>query len=167
MALTRANQDGVLGSLVTVTQPDGSQAPSLIPAFQIVDPAGNPIADDIPGLPYGATGISGLANVANGAAVATLANAAGKTTYLNGFQITALGATAAGSVTVTVAGLLGGSQQYALAIPAGVLVSIVPLIVPFARPLAASAANTAITITVPAFGAGNTSVIISAQGFQL
>lgn len=98
---------------------------------------------------------------------ATLAGVAGKLTYITGFQITGAGATAAAIVTVTVTGLLGGTQNYKLVIPAGATLGVTPLLVNFARPLPASALNTAIVVTVPSFGAGNTDAAVAAQGFQL
>lgn len=112
------------------------------------------------------TAANGLANVANSAANATIAAAVGKTSYVEGFQITGLGATAATTVVVTMSGLAGGSQQWSLNIPAGATTPITPLIVAFYPPLPASGLNTAIALAVPAAGAGNTSVIVSMQGFQ-
>ena len=48
-----------------------------------------------------------------------LAAAAGRTTYITGFEVTGLGATAAAAITVTVTGVLGGTKAYFLFIPAG------------------------------------------------
>lgn len=124
-----------------------------------------PVAQTSPG--GAAAQVNALASGANSAATATLAAATGKRTWLSGFQITGLGATAAGSASVTVAGLAGGSLQYVLAVPAGVSAGITPLVVAFAAPLAGSAPNTAITVTVGAFGAGNTAAVVTAQGFQI
>ena len=115
-----------------------------------------------PGTPI--TASSG--NEANTIAVATLAGAAGKTTYITGFQITALGATAALAVTVVVSGTAGGSMSYSFVFPAGVAVAAQPLSISFGAPVAASAANTAIVVTLPASGAGGTTAAVSAQGFQ-
>jgi hypothetical protein len=87
--------------------------------------------------------------VAAAAAVATLAGAAGKTTYITGFQCMGLGATAASIVQVAVTGLLGGTQTYLVSVPAGVTtpISPFPLAVLFDPPLPASAVNTAIVVT--------------------
>jgi hypothetical protein len=46
-------------------------------------------------------------------------------------------------------------------------VSITPLIVTFPVPLAGSAVNTAIVVTVPSFGAGNGHATVTAWGFTL
>jgi hypothetical protein len=105
--------------------------------------------------------------VANAAAVATLAAAVDKTTYITGFQLMALGATAALNVTATVTGLAGGTLSFDFTFPVGAAVAAAPLFVAFPFPLAASAKNTAIVVTLPAGGAGNTKAIANAQGFQL
>lgn len=111
-----------------------------------------------------------LAAAATGAAAiitATLAAAAGKTTYIAGFSVDGLGATAASVIEVVVSGLLGGSIRRKLSIPAGATVALSsPLEVSFTRPIPASAVNTAIVVTVPSFGAGNTSAIVQANGFS-
>lgn len=120
-----------------------------------------------PGRPVGATPVTGgSGNVANASAVATLAaGGAGVTTWISGFTVTAAGATAAANVQVTVAGLLGGSRVYVFTFPAGAAVAAQPLNVQFPAPLPASAVNTAITVTVPAAGAGNTHTAVVATGF--
>ncbi len=106
-------------------------------------------------------------NMANASAVATLAAKAGVTNYLQGFQVTASGATAGLAVTGTVTGLLGGTMSFTFVFPAGVAVAAQPLIYYFEPALPASAPNTAIVVTVPAGGSGNTNATVSAQGFQL
>lgn len=110
--------------------------------------------------------IASSGNVANANAVATLAGAAGLTTYISGFCLAASGATAGLPVTATINGLLGGSLQFTFTFPAGVLVGAVPLVVNFAKPLPASAPNTGIIVTLPAGGAGNTNASANAWGFQ-
>lgn len=105
-------------------------------------------------------------NVANASAVATLAATLNKTNFLSGFQVTAAGATAAGVVVGTVTGLLGGTQSFIFTVPAGATVAAQPLVVNFDPPLQASGNNTAIVVTLPALGAGNTNAAVSAYGFQ-
>lgn len=120
------------------------------------------------GVPEGATPITAASgNVGNAQAVATLAGTTGKTTYIQGFQVTASGATAGLAVSVTVAGLISGTATYAFTFPAGVAVGASPLIVEFPAPIPASATNTAIVVTLPAGGSGNTNAAVAAQGFQL
>ena len=112
----------------------------------------------------GITASSG--NVAAATATATLSAAAGLTTYITGFSITGAGATAAGVIVATVTGCLGGTMSYIIAVPAGAAVGITPLILDFPVPIPASAVNTAIVVSVPSFGAGNTNACVNARGFQ-
>lgn len=118
--------------------------------------------------PVGATPITNSSgNVANASAVATLSGVANKTTYIAGFQVTGSGATLGLPVTVTVAGLISGTNSYTYCAIAGVLLGNTPLIVKFDPPVPASAVNTAIVVTCPALGSGNTNNTVSAQGYQL
>lgn len=106
-------------------------------------------------------------NVANAVAAATLTAAAGATTFISGFQVTGAGATAGLPVIVTVTGLLGGTQSFIYTAAAGALLPNQPLIVDFNPPHPASAANTAIVVSCPALGAGNTHNCASVQGMRL
>lgn len=106
-------------------------------------------------------------NVANASGVATIAAVAAKTAYITGFDVTGSGATAASVVSVTVTGLLGGTSTYTLSVVAGATLSNAVLSIRFAPPLPASAANTAIVVTCPALGAGNTNNAVNAYGFYL
>lgn len=118
--------------------------------------------------PVGATPIRGASgNVANAAAVATLAGTSGKTTYIAGFAFTFAGATAASNITVVVSGTLGGSLTYVVTVPAGATVAGRELVVNFPHPYPASAANTSIVVTAAAAGSGNTHAAAVATGFQL
>lgn len=104
-------------------------------------------------------------NVAAAVATATLAGVAGKTTYITGFELTGAGATGASVITGTVSGI-GTTMSYDIAVPVGATVGITPLVVAFSRPIPASAVNTAIVVSFPSFGAGNTNACVSAHGFQ-
>lgn len=104
-------------------------------------------------------------NVADAAAVATLPAAAGKTTTISGFTLSASGATAGLPVVATVTDGTW-TLDYIFVFPAGVLVSATPLSVVFNPPLPASAPDTTIVVTLPAGGAGNTNAAASATGFQ-
>lgn len=106
-------------------------------------------------------------NVANANAVATLAAAAGKNTFICGFTMTAAGATAAAVVSATVAGIITGTATYTFVAPTGAAVAATPLVVSFGTCVPSSAQNTAIVVTLPALGAGNTNASVSAWGFQL
>ena len=118
------------------------------------------------GLPSGATFVGAASgNVANAQAQASLPAVAAKLNYLTGVQITAAGATGALVVNATIAGLVGGTVTYSFAFPAGVAVQATPIIVPFPMPIPASAVNTAIVVTLPAGGAGNTNAAVALQGY--
>lgn len=110
--------------------------------------------------------VAGSGNVANAVAAATLTPAATVTAFLSGFEITGSGATAGLPVTVTVAGLLGGTRHYTYVFAVGALVANTPLLVEFNPPLPASAINTAIVVSCPAGGAGNTNNTVVAHGYS-
>jgi hypothetical protein len=118
--------------------------------------------------PSGAVALSaGSAVVANASAVATLTGTATTTVYISGFEITGAGATAGLPVTVTVAGLLGGTRSFVYTFAVGATLPNTPLIVQFNPPLPASGVNTPIVVTCPAGGVGNTANVANAQGFYL
>lgn len=107
-------------------------------------------------------------NVAAAANNQTLPGVAGRTTYISGFHVSGLGATAGSAIKITVTGLLGGvTLTFDYVVPAGVTTAAPTLIVDFDVPIPASGPNTAIVVNVPSFGAGNTSASASARGFQL
>lgn len=114
-------------------------------------------------------------DVAAATATATLPAAAGKTTYIEGFDLTGGGATSATVITGTVTGLLAaiGTLSFDAAILAGAAVPAFGTTgsgslysVRFPTPLPASALNTAIVVSFPTFGSGNLHACVSAYGFQ-
>jgi hypothetical protein len=121
--------------------------------------------------------IQPIAVVASGAAqsnAAALPTAAGKVTYITGFDLTGGGATAASVIEVTVTGLstnAGTTLKFEVAIAAGVTAPAFSTTGPytysirFPVPLPASALNSAITVTAPSYGAGNTNASVLAYGF--
>lgn len=128
----------------------------------------NPLPVSGGAYPVGATPITASSgNVANATATATLTAAAGVTTYISGFQITGGGATAAALVAATVVGIVGGTATYTYGVVAGAVLANPVLQVTFTPPVPASAVNTAIIVSVPAFGAGNTNATVTAQGYRL
>lgn len=131
-----------------------------------MDTAGNLRTTASP-FPSGATQLSQQTATANANAVATLTSAAARTAYLCGLQIGGLGATAAGGQFVQVTGLEGGTLSFAIGIPAGVGVPLIPPPIVFNPPLRASATNTNIVATFFAAGAGNTSQSVTAWGFMI
>ena len=110
---------------------------------------------------------AGSGNVANASAVATLTGTATTTVYISGFEVTGGGATAGALVTVTVAGLIGGTRSFTYAAATCAAVGNASLIVPFFPPIPASAVNTPIVVTCPALGAGNTNNTVVAHGFYV
>jgi hypothetical protein len=100
--------------------------------------------------------------------------ASGKITYLEGFDLTGGGATAAGIATVTITGLAGGTLVITAAVAAGAAVPAFTngvFSVRFPTPLPAGSggviqSNTTITVSCGTFGAGNTSAQCTAYGFQ-
>lgn len=118
--------------------------------------------------PAGSTAITASSGtVANASAAASLAAVASKTTYVCGVVITSTGSTAAAVVAPTITGVITGTMTLAYATVAGATLANQPLVVPFTPCVPASAANTAIAVTVPALGAGNTNAAVSAWGYQL
>lgn len=112
------------------------------------------------------TASSGL--VSNASTVATLAAAAGKTTYITGFQCSGGGATAATAVSISVAGVITGTMTYVDGVQlATALNGVSTLSIQFNPPVPASATNTQIVVTQNAAGTGGTSAVCNAQGFQL
>lgn len=105
------------------------------------------------------------AEVAAAANNQTLAGAAGLRTFISGFAISGGGATAASVISVSITGLTN-PLAFDIPVPAGATLGITPLVVQFTPPLPASADNTAIVVTVPSFGVGNTKASASAWGFQ-
>jgi hypothetical protein len=125
--------------------PAGAQAPLPLQGVQITASSGT---------------------VAAGVAAATLAGATGKVTYICGFAITSTGSTAAAVVAPTVTGVVTGTMTFAYASVAGATLSNQPLVVPFRDCISASAPNTAIVVSLPSLGTGNTSATVNAWGYQ-
>lgn len=112
------------------------------------------------------TPASATASGANAAQAATITPAAGVTAFIQSLRIEGLGATAATEVTATLTGVAGGTISYPVSVPAGVAVPITPIEDSFpGRGLAGSAAGQAITLNLPAFGAGNTLETAEIQGY--
>jgi len=103
---------------------------------------------------------------ANAALAATFGGAAGTVAFITSLRIEGLGATAATEVQATLTGVQGGTITYPVNVPAGAAVPIVPVVDNWPdRGLQASAAGTAITLNLPAFGAGNTFAEAEIQGY--
>lgn len=106
---------------------------------------------------------SGL--VANASAVATLPAVAGKLNVIKGVIVSGAGATLGFIATLTIAGLRDGTKIIPIAVPAGALLGVGPHVITLPQAIEASDVNVAITATLSAFGAGNTSACVIAQGY--
>lgn len=142
---------------------DGTITPVLVDANGaiVINTAGG-------GVPNGATMFTASSgNVANASAAATITATASVLGYCSGFTITGGGATAGVLVNATLAGLLGGTMTFTFGAPTGATVAGTPIIVNFDPPIPASAVNTAIVVTLPALGAGNTHASVTIEGFKI
>lgn len=110
--------------------------------------------------PGASTPITGNAAGTTGAVVGTLAAASGKTTYICGFDVSAIGGTASVG-PITVAGIKTSSMVYQLASSA----TGITLNKTYTPCIPANAANTAITITTTADGTA-TAVNVNSWGYQ-
>ena len=108
--------------------------------------------------------VSAVDQKANATATATLPAVALKRNYLAGFAISGSGATVAAVVRATITGI-GVTWGIDVPVPAGILLGITPIIVVLPNPIPASAVNTAITLTVPAFGSGYADVSVAIWGY--
>lgn len=120
------------------------------------------------GGPFSQTPVSQSLSGANAAQAPQVGGGAGTLAFVQSISLTGLGATAAGQVTAVLSGLLGGSISYPITVPAGATVPITPIFDTFGTPgLQASAAATAIVLTLPAFGAGNTLEEAALNGYTV
>lgn len=104
-------------------------------------------------------------NVANATATANIgAGASGSVNFLCGFSVRSLGATAATTVTLTVTGVVGGFN-YSYFSVAGATTANQPADVYF-HPCLPSTPDTAISVSLPALGAGNTNAYVNAWGYR-
>jgi len=137
---------------------DGGSAGASLLASLPLTPSADPSASQIQ--------LAQTTVTANAQAVATLAGVPGLTTFVDGILIEGLGATAGATVDATITGLLGGTIHVPVVVPAGVATPITPVSIEFAgRGFPAAAAGGNVSLTVPAFGAGNTQEQATIQGY--
>jgi len=111
--------------------------------------------------------IASSGNVANAVAAATMPATALVTNYITGFEITGTGATAGLPVTVTITGILGGTISYTYDFSGSAITANNSLQVVYTPALPASAVNTAIVVSCPAGGVGNTNNTVVVHGYRL
>jgi hypothetical protein len=137
---------------------DGGDDNGALVACLSLSPAFDPAAAQTPA--------DNTATGANAAIAATIGGGAGTLVFVQSLRIEGLGATAAAEVQATLTGVLGGTITYPVSVPAGVAVPIAPVVDSFpGRGLQAAATGTAITLNLPAFGAGNTFAEVELQGY--
>lgn len=101
--------------------------------------------------------------------VATMPAVPGFRNVLCGFDISGGGATAASAISITTTGCAAGTNPaLRLVVPAGATTNAANTAWSPKYPLGIEAAlvNTAISVTVPAFGAGNTGAAINLYGYR-
>lgn len=111
--------------------------------------------------------IDSSGNMANSPGTAVVSAVANKLSFITGFSVGSGGATAASLLDVTVSDGSTFTLHFPYAIPAGVTLAAPLLVVTFPVPIPAGAKQTAITVTCPAAGAGNTLAAVNAFGFQI
>lgn len=94
----------------------------------------------------------------------TLTSDPNRRTKLKGIVIDGLGATAASVIEATVTGLVGGTMRLKVAVPAGATTAIARVAELFGDGIPASGDDVDIVVSVPSFGAGNTSAVAYAWG---
>lgn len=175
LAALSAKLPASLGAKTSAASLSVTQASDAYNKSTLYDTSGNPInmtgvasVIQTSAYPSGATALIAVGSGANAIATATLAAAAGKTTYIAGYIIESTGATGASIVTPTIATLTGGiTITRLLSVVAGASTKNEVLSQTFNPPIPADAANSAITVSVPALGAGNTGSRVIAWGYQL
>jgi hypothetical protein len=116
-----------------------------------------------------ATPITASATGSTGAISATLAAAAGKFTYLCGFNYQGSQTTAAVSANIVVTGTVTATMNFGFVnlVTGAASPQPPPVIQNFTPCVPSSAVNTPIVVTPPTLGAGATLATVSVWGFQL
>ncbi|HEY5072054.1 MAG TPA: hypothetical protein VII63_08485 [Caulobacteraceae bacterium] len=162
-----ANQSVNISQVAGAARSVNSGAADVGTARAVLSDDGLSVVSALP-YPNGATPVTATSgSIANTASTLNLPAVAGKTTYMSGLEVTGLGATAAGSIAVSI--YFGGTAKnlyFIIQIPAGVTTGITPLVVQFNPPLSSGAVNSVIQTTMPAFGSGNMAANLNVHGFQ-
>lgn len=131
-----------------------------------------PVIPDVPAsssAPYPAGAVpleKSSGNVAAAIATVALPASANQYTYCTGIEIVGAGATAASVVLATITDGTW-TLTYPVAVVAGVNLANQSLLIEFTPPIKSSAVNTAITVSCPSLGAGNTNNVVNIHGYQL
>lgn len=146
-----------------------------IGALELVVPAPSPTPTPTPApttssplnYPFGAIPIMSSQLGSNSVMTAKFPGSPGKTNYITSFEITGGGAQYAKIIYATLSGIIGGSASYIIGVKEGPNYLSEPLIIKFPNDIPASAVNSDITLTVPAFGYGNVASAVVMHGYQL
>ncbi len=144
---------GLAGQVLLITGFNVGQYPS--PGQRLGDAAATPAFFNLNNDGVGAAGVVNI----------PLAPTGGRTAWVEGFRVGGLGATAASVVNVVLSGLATGSMTFRINIPAGVAVALPDLIINFPHAIP-GVPGVNIVLTIPNFGAGNTSEYGTIWGFQ-
>lgn len=147
---------GLAGALVEIVSGAGADREILA---EIALTAGfDPTASQTPA--------ANTASGANAIQTASITAGAGLLAFVTSLRILGLGATGATVVTATLTGVLGGTISYPVTVPAGVTVAITPVTDNFGtRGIPSAATGGTISLSVPAFGAGNTLELAEVSGY--
>jgi hypothetical protein len=164
MPSLKRGKDNAIGVVfATPTSDNGGSEQRLIPAFVSLFNAYPTATDGTDAMPVTA----GSGNVANAVGAATIPAVANKTAFITGFDIIGAGATAASVVAPTLTGVVSGTRTFMYTAVAGTTLRNPDLSLRFNPPIPASAVNTAIVVSCPALGAGNTNLTVNAYGFYV
>ena len=109
--------------------------------------------------------VASSGNVAAATATATFAAVATMRWYITGFTVTVGGATALTAVDGTITGLMGGTMAFPVFFPTGATLPGTDKTVTFRPPIPASGVNTAVVLSVPSGGVGNTKSTVNLFGY--
>ncbi len=106
-------------------------------------------------------------NVAAATATATIAapTTAGQSNYLCGFNVRSLGATSSTSVALTITGIVGGTLTYQYLTVAGATTANQAFGNEYV-PCFQGTPDTAIVVSLPSLGTGNTNAMVNAWGYR-
>lgn len=165
--LTEGRYSTTLPTLTTEQKPDWWPVNSKSVPLVTTDSTSPPVFS-LSVVPPAATIVTASSgNQSNANAVAALPAVAAVLNYVTGIIVTASGATAGADVSVTLVGVVGGTMTFTFTAPLGAAVGAYPLVIDFPNPIPATAVNTAITLTLPALGTGNTNAAVVITGFKI
>jgi len=110
--------------------------------------------------------VAGSVTSAAAACSVSLGGTVGKMTFLEGFDITGAGATAASVVVASITGIAGGPLYFDVGVGSGTTTANTPLSIRFPEPLPATGPGVPIVINLPSLGTGSPMAALTGYGFQ-